>query len=75
MVKYMKPTYFVLNFHLKLVAHLEPFLGWSEEAKTCFPDLAVCTRDIPDVKVERHFTEAEMLKKSIMATMHQKYKG
>lgn len=70
----MKPTYCVLNPNLKLVAHLEPFLSWSEEAKTRFPDLAVCTGSMRDVKVEQHSIEAEMLKRSIMAKMRQNYR-
>ena len=53
---------------------MEPFLSWSEEAKTRFPDLVVCTGSIRDVKVERHSIEAEMQKRSIMAKMRQNYR-
>lgn len=52
---------------------MELFLSWSEEAKTRFPNLVVCTGSIRDVKVERHFAEAEMLKESIIAKMRQNY--
>lgn len=53
---------------------MEPFLSWSEEAKTRFPDLVVCTGSIRDAKVEQHLTEAETLKRSIMAKMRQNYR-
>jgi len=54
---------------------MEPFLTWSKEAATRFPDLLVCGGTIKGVKVERHAKEAETLKQSVLAKMRQNYKA
>ncbi|HVP41566.1 MAG TPA: phenylalanine--tRNA ligase beta subunit-related protein [Candidatus Krumholzibacteriaceae bacterium] len=54
---------------------MEPFLSWSEEAKTRFPNLVVCTGSIRDVRVERQTRETAMLKETIITKMRQNYKA
>lgn len=53
---------------------MEPFLEWSKEASTRFPNLLVCTGAISDVKVERRTRETETLKQSIITKMRQSLK-
>ncbi|MBX5326927.1 MAG: B3/B4 domain-containing protein [Candidatus Bathyarchaeia archaeon] len=53
---------------------MEPFLSWSTEASTRFPNLLVCTGIIHNVKVERDAKRTDMLKQSILARMRQNYR-
>jgi len=52
---------------------MEPWIKWSLEAATCFPDMFVCTGGVSDIKVERHSIEAERMTKVIVAQMCQNY--
>jgi len=52
---------------------MEPFLKWSKEAAQRFPDLAVCTGSIREVKVERYVREMDTLKESVITKMQQSY--
>ncbi|MGQ9565853.1 MAG: B3/B4 domain-containing protein [Candidatus Bathyarchaeales archaeon] len=53
---------------------MEPFLSWSTEASTRFPNLLVCTGIIHNVKVERDAKRTDALKQSILARIRQNYK-
>jgi len=53
---------------------MEPFLSWSTEASTRFPNLLVCTGIIHNVKVERDAKGTDVLKQSILARMRQNYR-
>ena len=53
---------------------MEPFLTWSKEASTHFPNLLVCIGTVSGVKVEKHTGEIEALKQSMITKMRQNYK-
>jgi DNA/RNA-binding domain of Phe-tRNA-synthetase-like protein len=53
---------------------VEPFLTWSKEASTSFPNLLVCIGIVRDVKVEQCAEETETLKQVIIAKMRQNHK-
>jgi len=53
---------------------MKPFLTWSKEASTRFPNLLVCTGVIERARVERRTREIEILKQSITAKMRQNHK-
>jgi DNA/RNA-binding domain of Phe-tRNA-synthetase-like protein len=53
---------------------VESFLTWSEEARTRFPNLLICTGIIQNVKVEHHTQAIEALKQSTMTKIRQNHK-
>jgi DNA/RNA-binding domain of Phe-tRNA-synthetase-like protein len=53
---------------------MEPCIEWSKEAATRFPGVLVCTGGVSDVKVERHYIEAERMGKAIVARLRQNFR-